>query len=315
MLLKILGVFGCCIIAAAYLSLCERKILGRIQKRLGPSYCGPFGLIQPIADALKLFLKRGALKGHSKSSIFSVCFLMFASLLLVLIIPLSSEVYLFNPEYGLLYIVVLMETVGICEILVGTNTPSKYGIIGGIRGYFQLLASHTPFVLSLLCVALATNSFNLVTIGQFQNAWQLSVVIPPVFAIFFVIILMILNRTPFDFTEAESELVAGNYVEYGGMLFAMIYLSEYINLMSASALTTILFLGAWNPILFIRNVPPWLWTLLKTAIVITLMIVIRAMLPRYKQQDIIRLSWKFFCPALILCLAYLVYRYSTDLPR
>jgi NADH-quinone oxidoreductase subunit H len=310
MLLKILVVFTCCIGAAAYLSLFERKILGRIQRRLGPSYCGPFGVLQPIADALKLFLKKGALKGHSKNSIFSVCFFMFASLLLILFVPLSEDIYLFNPKYGLIYIVILLETIGICEVLIGTNTISKYGIIGGVRSYFQLPASHIPFVLSLLCVALAANSFNLIKIGQFQNVWPLSITTAPVFIIFFVSILIILNRTPFDFTEAESELVAGNYVEYGGMLFAMIYLSEYINLMFASALTTILFLGAWNPIMFIKNIPPWVWMLLKTTFVMTFMIVIRAMLPRYKQQDIIKISWKLFCPVLIICLFFRVYLYK-----
>jgi NADH-quinone oxidoreductase subunit H len=173
-------------------------------------------------------------------------------------------------------------------------------VIGGFRGYFQAVSYYVPYVLSILCIALIANSFNLIDIVELQNPMPFVFLMFPVFLVFIIVSLIALNRTPFDFTEAESEIIAGNYVEYGGMLFGMLYLCEYINLVFSACIISILFLGGWNPIPGLAFLPPHVSMLVKITVIITIMILIRAVLPRYKQEHVIRISWGIFCPMLIL---------------
>lgn len=270
--------------------------------RLGPSYTGFCGLLQPLADMLKLFFKRGALENISKKAIVSICALMTVSLISITLIPISSNSHIFNPELGILYMFIIHAIISFLEIVIGVESGSKYGFIGGIRGYFQTVATHLPYLLSILCIALMTSSFNLIEIAEFQSKTPFCVIIPPVFIIFLIISIMTLHRTPFDFTEAESEIIAGNYVEYGGMLFGMIYLSEYLNLMVSSSMISILFLGGWNQILGLKFFSPEILMIAKTIFVMSLIIIIRAVLPRYKQKHAIHLSWIIFCPIIIIYL-------------
>lgn len=300
---KILILFGSCIVFAAYLSLFERKVIARVQMRLGPSYNGMFGVLQPIADAIKLFFKRGALEGHSSYAIFAVCLFMALSFISIILIPLSENLYIFNPKYGLLYIVFFQVIIKLSEIVIGIESKSKYGVIGGIRAYFQSVCEYLPFVLSIICIVFITRTFNIIEVVQFQKDVSFAILITPVAVIYFTTSLMLLNRIPFDFPEAESEIIAGNYVEYGGMLFGMIYLSEYLNLMFVSALISLLFLGGWNPIYDIAFASPCFWMILKTMLVMTLIIIIRSVLPRYKQSQVIRFSWLVFCPIIIIYIA------------
>ncbi len=268
--------------------------------RLGPSYTGFFGILQPLADAIKLFLKRGALQNISKKAILAVCLFMTTSLISITLIPLSSSVYIFDAEFGLLYVFIIHIIMGFLEIMIGIESGSKYGIIGGIRKYFQMISTHFPYLLSILCIGIMTNSFNLIKIVELQNRTPFIIVIAPIFVIFFIISLINLNRAPFDFTEAESEIIAGNYVEYGGMLFAMVYLSEYLNLIFSSSLIVLLFLGGWYPIFGLTFILPEINMFIKIMGVIFLIILIRAIIPRYKQTYIIHLSWTIFCPIIVI---------------
>ncbi len=298
--IKILVAFAYCIIGAAYLSWFERKIIARIQMRLGPSYTGYCGLMQPIADAIKLIFKKNALTGHSKKAISAICIFMITSLLSITLIPFSENIYLFDPKYGLLYILILHTICSLAEIIIGIESNSKYGIIGGTRAYYQAISSFLPFTLGILCIALITNTFNLNEIIFYQKNISFVFILPPVFITFFIATLMSLNRTPFDFTEAESEIIAGNYVEYGGILFAMIYLSEYLNLIFSSAVIVILFLGGWQPLPYLGFLPSYISLSIKTILIMTIIISIRAILPRYRQQYAIYISWGVLCPITIL---------------
>lgn len=297
---KILITFLFCITFAAYLSLFERKIIARVQMRLGPSYTGFLGILQPLADALKLFFKRGALQNISRKAILAICLFMATSLISITLIPLSSDTYIFDPKFGLLYAFIIHTVISFLEIMIGVESGSKYGIIGGIRGYFQMISTHFPYLLSILCIGSMTNSFNLIDIVELQNKIPFAFIIAPVFVVFFIVSLINLNRTPFDFTEAESEIIAGNYVEYGGMLFGMIYLSEYLNLIFSSSLIVLLFLGGWSPIFGLTTIPPEVSMFIKVISIIFVIILIRSILPRYKQTYVIHLSWIIFCPIIII---------------
>ncbi|MDR2667082.1 MAG: NADH-quinone oxidoreductase subunit H [Holosporales bacterium] len=290
-ILEILLFFICCISLAAYLSLFERKLIARIQLRRGPNNCGFCGILQPIADALKLLFKKNSLDNHSKQSIFSVLLLFSMTLMQLTLIPIPGST--FDTDYGLLLIVLCHTLIAFSEILIGLSTRSKYGIIGGNRAYLQTLGGHLPFVLSIIVLMLMSNTLNLKDIVTFQKDVIFMFKIFPIFVVFFIASLMNTSRIPFDFIEAESELIAGAYVEYGGILFAMIYLSEYLNLMFISALTATLFLGGYGdssiPVLFV-----------KTVLIISFIILIRAILPRYRQDQMIEISWGILSPILLI---------------
>ena len=270
---------------ATYLSLFERKLIGRIQLRYGPRYCGLYGLLQPIADGLKLFFKQNALSGHSSASIFACALLLFASLLQFAFLPLGW-VTLLPSSYGLLYVIVIHALINFAEILIGITSNSKYGIIGGIRGVYQKMGADLPFILTLLILYITNNSFDLFYIANHRTfvSWC---IIP----ILFITTLMNTNHIPFDFIEAESDLVAGAYTEYGGILFGIIYLSDYLNVL-------------FNTILMSTLVLPIGWVVLGVVILISTIILVRAILPRCLQFQMIKLSWQFFVPivAITTCL-------------
>lgn len=278
-----------------------------MQMRFGPSYTGVCGCLQPIADALKLFCKRGALKNISQKAILSICFLMAISLIAITLIPLSAKSYLFNSDFSLIYIILIQMIISFLEITIGIESGAKYGLIGGIREYFQNLASNLSYFLSILCIASIADSFNIIEIVELQNNLPFIIILCPIFIIFFIISLINLNRLPFDFTEAESEIIAGNYVEYGGMLFAMIYLSEYLCLIFSSSIIVLLFLGGWHSFFGISFIPPEILMIIKVIFIVFLIIVIRAIFPRYKQKYIIHLSWSLF--PLIILIYFVLFEY------
>ncbi len=300
---KIILFFMGCIISAAFLTLFERKIIGRIQLRLGPSYLGPCGMIQPFADSLKLFLKRDSLRGHSKLSIFSILLLLFATLLILSILPLSKNFYIIDLKYGLIYIIILHSLMTISEILIGITSKSRYGIVGGTRIYFQSIMSYIPFILSIICVANITHSFNIIEIVELQRVCPLGFIMFPIFIIFVITSLMISNRSPFDFSEAESEIVAGSYTEYGGILFGIIYLSEYLNIIINSILITHIFLGGWNSYISDKFSGIFI-TFLKVLFCIYGFVVARSTLHRMRQSDAIKMSMKFFVPIIIIYIIF-----------
>lgn len=280
---------------AAYMSLLERKLIARIQLRIGPNNCGFGGALQPLADGLKLFFKRSPFSGHSKQAVLGVCLLFTASLIQLTLIPLSNDV--FNPKHELLLIILCHSIVVFSEILIGTSSKSKYGIIGGTRAFLQLLGGHIPFILSMIVIMSLSNSMNLSEFLFLEKDFPFILKSFPLAVTFFIVLLITGNRTPFDFMEAESELVSGAYVEYGGVLFAMIYLSDYLNLLFISALIATLFLGGY----IASSV---LGLILKTFFVMCFIILIRAILPRYTQDQMIKISWKILIPILFMYILF-----------
>lgn len=294
--IKILIFFICCVILATYMSLIERKLIAKIQLRKGPNSCGVFGTLQPIADAFKLLLKKEPFVGHSNYSISAVLFLFATTLGQLSIIPLSKS-DVFCPEHGFPLIILFQSVVAFCEIMIGTSSKSKYGTIGGNRAYLQLLGGHISLILSIIVFMSISKSMSLFDFLNIKKDLYVMIKYTPVAIIFFTSLLISGNRTPFDFTEAESELVGGAYVEYGGIMFALIFLSDYLNLLFISALTATLFLGGYSSYLPFSS---YIVIILKTIAVSCCIILIRAILPRYSQYRMIKLSWGIFIP--ILCL-------------
>jgi NADH-quinone oxidoreductase subunit H len=287
---------------AAYLTLIERKLIGRIQLRKGPNKCGICGLFQPIADALKLFFKRTPFKNHSRQAVFGVCLLFTVSLVQLTLIPTTNGITILNPQHGLLFIILLHSIIVFSEILIGASSKSKYGVIGGTRAYIQTLGSHIPLILFFLAIMLFTKTSNLNKISEFISNSNLIIVIIPFFIMFFIISLISANRTPFDFPEAESELVGGAYTEYGGILFAMIYISDYLNLLFISGLNATLFLVGYR-LPFVSEITS---IILKTLVLASITILIRAILPRYRQDQMINISWSVITP-IILIIIFILY--------
>jgi NADH-quinone oxidoreductase subunit H len=284
--------FTICIVIAAYLSLFERKLIGWIQLRLGPDQCGFYGVGQPIADALKLLFKRSALSGHSIPEIYAICIMFTTALIQLSLIPFFSDFVLWRTEHGILLVILTHSIIVFCEIMIGTASHSKFGVIGGTRAYLQNVGSFVPFLLSMVCIILATDSTDLSMLPQVveNSRWILLKI--PLFIIFFITFLIVANKIPFDFPEAESEIVSGAYVEYGGILFGLIYLSDYLNLIFYSALISTIFLGHF--------------VILGTICIISTIILIRAILPRYRQDEMIKIAWKVLSPLLLICIMFLI---------
>jgi NADH-quinone oxidoreductase subunit H len=206
--------------------------------------------------------------------------MLFLSLLQLAIIPFFNGQAILECDCSLILIILLHSALVFCEILLGLSSGSKFGVIGGVRAYLQYVGSHIPFVLAIVCVMLNSRTLSLSAVTMSPD--------PLFFAVFFITSLIMANKVPFDFPEAESEIVGGAYVEYGGILFGMIYLSDYLNLIFASSLITAIFLGG-----------SFVMFLIKTVFIIGFIITIRATLPRYRQDQMLRLSWLIITPILV----------------
>lgn len=289
---KVFIYFLICITIAAYISLFERKLIARIQLRRGPNNCGFAGIFQPLADALKLLFKKVNLKNYTKTSIFAAILLFMTSLTQLTLIPISNDIFV--PKHGLLFILICHSFIVFSEILLGIFQKSKYGIIGANRAYLQIVGAHIPFILSLISIMLIFETLNLNEIVV--NSRINFIVLIPLFITVFITLLISENRIPFDFVEAESEIISGAYVEYGGILFAIIYLSDYLNLLFLSALVSTIFFNGYVSTLF----SPIITILLKTLLISSIVILIRAILPRYRQDQMIEISWKILIPIMII---------------
>lgn len=292
--ISVLIYFLCCIGIAAYMSLIERKLIGRIQRRFGPDHCGVFGLLQPIADAIKLLFKQSSFVGHSKQSIIGVLLLFTTSLYQLTLIPIPGGIFSYTAELPL--IIVCHSVIAFSEILIGTTSKSKYGVIGGNRAYVQGIAGHLSFILSIAVIISISHSMRISGFANMDNDIISIIKFVPLIIVFFIVLLMTGNRIPFDFTEAESEIVSGAYVECGGILFALIYLSDYLNLLFMSVLMASLFFGGVGCSM--------ICLFLKTFGIISLIILIRAILPRYTQDTMIKISWRILIPILLLYLVF-----------
>ncbi len=291
------------LMVAAYLVYFERKLLGRFQIRLGPNRCGPFGLLQPIADAVKLLLKEDIVPAQADRLVFlfapavvaGSAFLMFA------VVPFGENwtiggrqipLLVADINVGLLYTMAL-SSVGVYGVaLGGWASNSKYALLGGIRGVAQMISYELSLGLSLVPVVMLAGSFSLVDIIAAQKTYPFILLQPLAFIIFFISSLAETKRIPFDLPEAENELVTGYHTEYSGMRFGLFFLGEYVTIVVLGALVAVFFLGGWRgPIL-----PPFIWFAIKVFVVAFVMIWIRGTLPRLRYDQLMRFGWKFLIP-------------------
>jgi NADH-quinone oxidoreductase subunit H len=304
------------ILTVAYLTYAERKIIAAMQLRIGPNYVGPFGLLQPIADALKLLHKEPIIPAKANPVLFLLApIITFTlSLLAWAVIPIGPDFVLANINVGILYLFAI-SSLGVYGIIIaGWASNSKYPFLGALRSAAQMVSYEVSIGFVMITVLLCAGSLNLrdIVLAQ-QNIWFF-IPLFPMFIIFFISILAETNRTPFDLPEAEAELVSGYNVEYSSMPFALFFLGEYANMILMSAMTSILFLGGWLPPFAMAPftyIPGFVWFALKISLILFLFIWVRATLPRYRYDQLMRLGWKVFLPftliSVIMVSGFLVY--------
>ena len=302
---KILLIVIPLLVFIAYLTYFERKVIGAIQLRKGPNIVGPFGLFQPIADGIKLLTKETIFPENSNKVIFILSPIITFTLALIgwAVIPIDYKIVLADINVGLMYIFAISSLGVYGIIMAGWASNSRYAFLGALRSAAQMISYEVSIGLIIISVLITSGSLNLSEIVmKQQNMWY---VIPhfPMFIIFFISTLAETNRAPFDLPEAESELVAGYNVEYSSMSFGLFFLGEYGNMILMSSMTTILFLGGWLPpadIDFFQNIPGFIWFLLKVTFLLFLFLWVRATLPRYRYDQLMRLGWKVFLPLSLI---------------
>lgn len=300
-LLKILIIAVPLLIAMAYFTLIERKVMASMQRRRGPNVVGVYGILQPLADGLKLLLKETILPNRANLLIFIMAPILtfVVSLIGWAVIPFTYGSVLSDINLGVLYLFAV-SSLGVYGIITsGWSSNSKYAFLGGLRSAAQMISYEVSIGLIIICVLLCAGSMNLTSIVLAQKDIWYIVPLFPLFIIFFTSALAETNRTPFDLPEAEGELVAGYNVEYSAMGFALFFLGEYINMILMSAMSVILFLGGWLPfadIAILRYIPEIVWFTTKTAIMMFAFVWVRATLPRYRYDQLMRLGWKVFLP-------------------
>lgn len=299
--LQILAIVLPLLVAVAYLTYAERKVIGAIQLRKGPNVVGPFGLLQPLADGAKLFLKETILPTGANKAVFIVAPMMTFILALIAwaVIPFDQGWVLADINVGVLYLFAI-SSLGVYGIIMsGWASNSKYAFLGGLRSAAQMVSYEVSMGLVMISVLITTGSLNLtdIVMKQKETVWF---VIPhfPMFVIYIVSILAETNRAPFDLPESESELVAGYNVEYSAMTFALFFLGEYANMILMSAIATVLFLGGWLPLpgLGWLPLPGLIWFVLKICAILFVFLWVRATFPRYRYDQLMRLGWKIFLP-------------------
>ena len=279
----------------------ERKTLGRLQRRLGPTRTGPMGLMQPVADALKLILKEDIIPSSSERAIFwaAPVIVVISAFMIWVTIPASHDAVLRNLDLGLFYIVAF-ALVGILGlVLAGWGSANKYGTLGGLRAAAQLISYEIPIIMVLISVAMLAQSLNLREVVAAQGDYPYALVQPLGLAIFFIAGLAEVGRTPFDIYFAESEIVGGPFVEYSGAHWSVFFLAEYINTFAIAALTVLLFLGGWSGPLLEGN---WgiIWFLLKTYAIILVIFWVRGTFPRLRIDQLMAFAWKVMVPLSFL---------------
>jgi NADH-quinone oxidoreductase subunit H len=289
------------IIAVAYFTLVERKIMAGIQRRRGPDVVGAWGLIQPFADAAKLILKETILPSTANTVLFVIAPILSFMLSLVgwAVIPFGETFVLADINVGVLYLFAV-SSLGVYGIIMsGWASNSKYAFLGGLRSAAQMVSYEVSIGFILIAVILCAGSLNLSTIVMSQQTVWYGLPLFPMFFMFFISALAETNRHPFDLPEAEAELVAGYNVEYSAAGFALFFLGEYANMIMMSSVTTIMFLGGWLPfvdIFPINLVPGPIWFGLKVCFFVALFVWARAAYPRYRYDQLMRLGWKIFLP-------------------
>lgn len=317
-LIKIVAVLAPLMGAVAYLTLWERKLLGWIQVRHGPNRVGPFGLLQPIADALKLLTKELIQPSAASSGLFRLGPIMaiMPALAAWVAVPFGPEAVLANVNAGLLVILAItsIEVYGV--IIAGWASNSKYAFLGALRASAQMVSYEIAIGFCFLVVVMVSGSLNLVDIVNSQArgmaasqglnflSWNWLPLLP-IFFVYLISGVAETNRHPFDVVEGEAEIVAGHMVEYSGMGFAIFFLAEYASMWLISVLAVLMFLGGWLPPIdsaVFNWIPGWIWLGLKTFLVVSMFIWIRATFPRFRYDQIMRLGWKIFIPVTLIYL-------------
>lgn len=297
-IIKIVIIILFLLISVAYFTLAERKILSTIQRRKGPNVVGTFGLLQPLSDGLKLFIKETILPSNSDVILFVMAPILtfFLSLICWAVIPFGYGMFFCEINIGILYLLAI-SSLGVYGIIIaGWSSNSKYAFLGALRSTAQMISYELTIGFSIITVAICSGSLNLIEIVLSQKYIWYCIPLFPIFIIFFISTLAETNRHPFDLLEAEAELVSGYNVEYSAMGFALFFLGEYANMLLMSSLTTILFLGGWLVPSFLTILPSSFWFSLKMIIFVILFVVMRAILPRYRYDQLMRLGWKVFLP-------------------
>ena len=305
-LVKIMAIIVPIMVGVAYLTLAERKVIGYMQIRIGPNRVGYFGLLQPIADGVKLFFKEIIVPSGSSKFLFVLAPIMALapSLAAWAVVPFTDGMVLSNLNAGLLYILA-MTSLGVYGIIIaGWASNSKYAFLGAVRSAAQIVSYEIAMGFALVCVLMASQSMNLGDIvnGQQGRFGMLNWYLLPLFPMFLVYLISGVaetNRAPFDMAEGESEIVAGFHVEYSGMAFALFFLAEYANMILIAFLTAIMFLGGWlSPLPFLPD--SFIWLLGKVSFILFLFLWFRATFPRYRYDQLMRLGWKVFIPITIV---------------
>ncbi len=304
------------LVSVAMIVWLDRRVWGLVQKRKGPNVVGPFGLLQTLADALKYIFKEIIIPASANKTVFILAPIVTMTLALVAwaVIPLSETLVLANINVGILYLFAV-SSLGVYGIIMGGwASNSKYPFLGAIRSAAQMVSYEVSIGIIIINVLLCVGSLNLKDIVLAQKDLWYVIPLFPMFVIFFISALAETNRPPFDLPEAEAELVAGYQTEYSGMMYAMFWLGEYANILLMCAMGAILFLGGWLPIIDIypiNLIPSPIWMLLKILFLFFLFAIIKAIVPRYRYDQLMRLGWKIFLPFslvyLILTASFLFY--------
>ena len=308
----VLPLMGC----VAYLTLWERKAIGWTQIRPGPNRVGPFGLLTPIADAVKLIFKEIIRPSAANKGLFFLGPVMtiMPALAAWAVIPFGPDVVLADINAGLLFLLAItsLEVYGV--IIAGWASNSKYAFLGALRASAQMVSYEIAMGFALVVVLMVAGSMNFGDIVSSQGrgifagmgvgllSWNWLPLLP-IFVVYFISGLAETNRHPFDVVEGESEIVAGHMIEYSGMAFAMFFLAEYANMILVSTVCVLLFLGGWlPPFEFLSFIPGWIWLAIKVFVVVTMFLWVRATFPRFRYDQIMRLGWKIFIPVTLVWL-------------
>lgn len=303
-LAKIVAIVAPLMIGVAYLTLAERKVIGYMQVRIGPNRVGYYGLLQPIADGIKLLFKEIILPTAANKPLFLIAPILSIAPALAAwaVVPFDPNLVLANIDASLLYILA-MTSVGVYGVIVaGWASNSKYAFLGALRSAAQIVSYEIAMGFALVGVLMSANSLNLVKIVQAQAGgfWEWYwLPLFPLFIVYFIAGVAETNRAPFDVAEGESEIVAGFHVEYSGMAFAIFFLAEYANMILVATLAVVMFLGGWlSPVPFLPD--SFLWMLAKIALMLFFFLWFRATFPRYRYDQIMRLGWKVFIPITLV---------------
>lgn len=297
-ILKILTILIPLLLSIAYTTLLERKLIASFQRRKGPNVIGIYGLLQPLADGLKLLLKETVIPNYSNITVFLLAPIITFMLSLIswAVIPFQENVVFADVNVGILFLFAI-SSLGVYGIIMsGWASNSKYALLGALRCAAQMISYEVSIGLIVMTILACTSSLNLTEIVLSQSKVWYIIPLFPSFILFFVSSLAETNRAPFDLPEAEAELVSGYNVEYSAMGFALFFLGEYSHIILMSALNALLFLGGWLPIIEIPIIPNVVWFALKTVFFIFVFIWVRSTFPRYRYDQLMRLGWKVFLP-------------------